>query len=46
MRASGRLRSFAIAGSNGERGGMRREVLSVALETKSRLRRCQKKRPT
>ncbi len=44
-KASGHPLSFAIAGSNGECGGIGREILSAALETKSHLRRCQKKQP-
>jgi hypothetical protein len=37
---------FCYRRSYGERRGTGREVLSVALETKSRLRHCQKKWPT
>ncbi len=44
MRAFGRPRSFAIAGRKSEHEGTEGEVLSVALETKIRLRRCQRKR--
>ena len=45
-RAFGHPRSFAIAGRNSEHEGTGGEVLSVALETKIHLRRCQRTRPT
>ena len=45
-RAFGHPRSFAIAGRDSEHERTGEEILSVALETKIRLRRCQRTRPT